>query len=527
MALPLGRTVLASAVPLVAAWAIGLGGSPEPSAVSPSPFDRPTWQVWPAAGTWSSRLEDEYAAFVARLGDAVASRSCRRLWPCLRDPAANLLWDGSDAALELPADCADLPYLLRAYFAFKRRLPFGFVSAVAGDPGRDVRYTRNLRPVEWRSFRDYATPRQLFRGLVGAVHTGMLRMAPDVEDADFYPVAVDRRAIRPGAVYYDPNGHAAVVARVTAEGSIYFLDGHPDGSLTWSRFGEALALGSAAQGGGFVAFRPLTLVDGALVRAPNRELPLFDAVAQHDRARWLVDGTPAGYHAWVRATLAGARRADPVQLLRDEVSALCRDVAERIEAVEAAVAAGLSARPHPMQLPDNIYGTEGEWEEYSTPSRDARLKAAVREIHRELSPALAALDDAGADRLRAALAAAWRDEVARPECDLFYLDTAGDPRDLSLDLVVDRLFELSFDPYHCPELRWGAPAGSDERAGCPDDLVKRLFYEREQRLRNRIDREYGAPTPFDSGPFERPAVDPRTLWRSSDPARALLDARKE
>jgi hypothetical protein len=70
---------------------------------------------------------------------------------------------------------------------------------------------------------------------------------------------------------------------------------------------------------------------------------------------------------------------------------------------------------------------------------------------------------------------------------------------------------MSFDPYHCPELRWGAPAGSPERASCPDGAGKLKWYADEQRLRNRIDREYGAPTPLESGPTEVPDVDPRTI----------------
>ena len=38
-----------------------------------------------------------------------------------------------------------------------------------------------------------------------------------------------------------------------------------------------------------------------------------------------------------------------------------------------------------MKLPENIYGTTGEWELYASPSRDARLKAAFRELYESLS----------------------------------------------------------------------------------------------------------------------------------------------
>ncbi len=39
------------------------------------------------------------------------------------------------------------------------------------------------------------------------------------------------------------------------------------------------------------------------------------------------------------------------------------------------------------------------------------------------------------------------------------------------------------------------------------DTVKQDFYSREQRLRNRIDRDYGAATPLSDGPAEPPDLD--------------------
>ena len=481
------------------------GGSAAPA----TELDQPLAEVWPAVNAWTPRLEDEYAAFVATLGGAVAARRCGKLASCLRDPAANILYEAKqDARLEGVADCADLPYLLRAYFAFKRRLPFGFVSDVEGKPGRSIRYTSNVRPIAFRSWRDFRTPRALLEQMVNLVHSGMYRTAPEVEDSDFYPISIDRRVLRPGTIFYDPNGHVAVVAEVRADGGVYLLGGHPDGSLTWSRFGESFALGGAGQGGGFKAFRPLALRAGRLERAANRTLPWFDALAQFDRARYRVGGAPAGYHAWVRATLAEPGQApDPVAELREQVRALCRDVSDRIDAVDVAVAAGLPGRPHPPALPDNVYGTSGEWEIYSTPSRDARLKAAVR----ELRTSLAALPELG---LRApALAAAWREEAGRPECQFAYRRSGGQTQAFTLDTVMDRLFALSFDPYHCVERRWGAPEGSGELLTCGDGADKRTWYTDEARLRNRIDREYGAPTALLSGPAEAPDVDPRKLWR--------------
>ena len=112
--------------------------------------------------------------------------------------------------------------------------------------------------------------------------------------------------------------------------------------------------------------------------------------------------------------------------------------------------------------------------------------------------------------------AAWSEEVARPACQYRYTNSVGVSVPLSFETLLDRLFALSFDPYHCPELRWGAAAGSPELASCPDNALKRAWYAREARLRNRIDREYGAPTPVTFGPEVAEPVDPRR-WLANPP----------
>ncbi|MBK9036827.1 MAG: hypothetical protein IPL61_37185 [Myxococcales bacterium] len=470
---------------------------------SGSPFDRPIAQSWPAVNQWSPRLEQEYADFVATIGAAIEARRCRRLDACLRDPAINLTYEPAvDADLRLRVDCADLPYVLRAYFSFKRRLPFGFVSRTAGQ-GADPRYALAIEPTRYDAWLAYPTPRALLAGMVGRVHSGMYRIAPAVETSDFYPVAIDRRAVAPGAIYYDPNGHVLVVAQVRPDGVVYLIDGHPDGSLTWKRFGEAFAIGTARLGGGFKRFRPVRVEAERLVQAANAELPWFDPDAQYDPARRLVAGEPVGYHAWVHVTLAeDGVTIDPIAEVRDQVRALCRDLADRAEAVDVAIAAGLAARAHPEAMPDNIYGTDGDWETYSTPSRDARFKAAVR----ELAGYVRGLPVLARALLAPSLRAVWREEAA---CQISYLGSTGVAHTLTLDDVLGRLFDLSFDPYHCPELRWGAPAGSPERAACPDDADKLRWYDDEARLRNRIDRDYGVPTPLDGGPEVPPDVDVR------------------
>jgi hypothetical protein len=70
--------------------------------------------------------------------------------------------------------------------------------------------------------------------------------------------------------------------------------------------------------------------------------------------------------------------------------------------------------------------------------------------------------------------------------------------------------ELRIDPYHCPELRWGADATAGaELATCntqDDTHMKR--YNDEQTLRNYITRPAaGTLTPIGSGPAQAEDID--------------------
>ena len=69
--------------------------------------------------------EDGFGRFVTALGDS----GCSSSESCLRAPANP--WRGSeDRFLDVDVDCAKLPYLLRAYYAWKNGLPFSYVDGV-------------------------------------------------------------------------------------------------------------------------------------------------------------------------------------------------------------------------------------------------------------------------------------------------------------------------------------------------------------------------------------------------------------
>ncbi|MCI5211934.1 MAG: hypothetical protein D3910_24860, partial [Candidatus Electrothrix sp. ATG2] len=158
--------------------------------------------------------------------------------------------------------------------------------------------------------------------------------------------------------------------------------------------------------------------------------------------------------------------------------------------------------------PYNIYGTEGEWEAYSTPGRDARLKAQIREIFNLINDSVRAVAQGdhpyeyqgAAIELVRQFDSIWQESVN--SIQVAYGDPLGRIVPLTLGEIMERLFLLSFDPYHCPELRWG----DTDAATCPAGSSKRWWYEQEQRLRNVIDKDNQAHTTLDWGPEQTPDI---------------------
>lgn len=267
-------------------------------------WDQPMAVAWPAEHEWNAQYEAQYEEFVRSIGRGIMTRTCIRMDDCLNNPAVNPLHDPSEVRLGLRPDCADVPYTLRAYFAFKKHLPFGFVSQMGGEGG-DPRYLHHGVPMAWRQWSDFRTPRTFFDRMPSIVHSGMFRLAPELEDGDTVPAHIDRNSIRPGTMYYDTNGHVLVVSEVLEDGNIQFIDGHPGGSITHPRFDvpRQSAPGSVQWGGGFRNWRPQRLVNGHIVRAPNEAVPTFAPREQYDRANYQLDGVPVPFEDWVRGSL--------------------------------------------------------------------------------------------------------------------------------------------------------------------------------------------------------------------------------
>ena len=108
----------------------------------PPPPSAAAGSVWPLRNTWNRATENLFSAWIETLFDAPldASPSWTALHEVLRDRKRNFLFNhlglGEDEMGQvIRPDCADNPYFLRAYFAFKMGLPFGYSKCTRGGGG--------------------------------------------------------------------------------------------------------------------------------------------------------------------------------------------------------------------------------------------------------------------------------------------------------------------------------------------------------------------------------------------------------
>ncbi|MEI9993302.1 MAG: hypothetical protein WDM91_01810 [Rhizomicrobium sp.] len=486
-----------------------------------------TWRI--TRDHWTQADEDGFGKFVAALG----ASNCSSSQSCLRDPANP--YRGTDQHfVDIDVDCAKLPYLLRGYYAWKNGLPMGYVDGVSGEGG-DLRYTKSAnRATSRRDLVDHGggidAPEAL-RGMLGTVFSGTYRTDASEHRgvlSDFYSPALQPGSIHPGSLVYDINGHVGIVWKVDADGRIYYMDAHPDYTITRSVYGAQFGQSPARLGGGLKNWRPFTLVGahkdgkgnllgGHLAYAENDQLADFSLVQYSGtepnpkldikKARYVYNGAELGFYEYVRVAVSGGRMDfNPVYELKATMKTLCNDLGDRAQYVDLDIKDGISVKPHPERLPDNIYGSENlEWETYSTPSRDARIKAAFVQFYKDMDemiglwvkrdPRIVYDGNFLKDDLQRAYA------QQSQACTITYLNSAHRPVPMTFDDMMRRLFTISFDPYHCVELRWGAEG--DERASCTDGKAKLRWYEAEQRLRNQPDRTYDLQMGFNIDELNR------------------------
>ena len=459
--------------------------------------------VWPLRRGWSRTMENLYAAWIEHLFDApVGARpSWSPLHQVLRDPQRNLLYnylggqeDGPKArsAVVAKPDCADLPYFLRAYFAWKLGLPMGYRHCDRGSskrPSRCGELRTNVGQVGHAAGSLGHAFSQFLRRKVSYVHSGSGRTGAEDEQTDLFPLALKRRTLRPGAVYVDPYGHLLIVAKWVAQrgtkgGLLYAIDGHPDLSVGRKRFWRgAFMFTSKLPGGGFKAFRPLVRRGGAVVPLTNAELKRSVDYRGYFSKEQERISTETFYERMDR--VIDPKPLPPVAAYRERLDALYELLQERVDSVKAGEVymKKQGYRVGKMPRGPRIFETRGPWEDFSTPARDMRLLIAIRDVERfpERVVTQPQRFSRPAGQGPKAAQAAMRALFAKvsKEKRITYVKSDGSQKVLTMADVIARGkgLEVGYNPNDCVELRWGA--SGDEMSTCK----RRAPQEQQQRMR--------------------------------------------
>jgi hypothetical protein len=386
----------------------------------------------------------------------------------------------------------------------------------------DTRYSRNgnyfssrVNIPHSRGYeRDYFKVMDLLRDGLDSGSYRMLLTPAGTPAADFYSPAIRPGSIRPGTAVYDPRGHLAIVWDVTANGDIMLMDSHPDNSLGSRRYNDDFPKSLPPHGAGFKNFRPFHLEN--VVRDQNGVITrgnfVFDTDAQipdfsleqyfgnlnpnnsiSGNAKYKADGHQVDWYDYVKIRLAnGFYKLDPVNEFRQDVKNLCSSLQNRASSVQAAIDKNIQKLDHPAQLPTNIYGADGDWESYSTPGGDLRIRQQAVSLITNAKSYLTKLQSRDphfsyqGSNLKADLIKIYNEVNA--SCVITYRNSQNQTVKMGLSTALHRLTKMAFDPYLCSERRWGAVSKAEVRT-CADDTEKAEWYTLEQFLRNSMVRD--------------------------------------
>ncbi|MBO0759231.1 MAG: hypothetical protein J2P54_25610, partial [Bradyrhizobiaceae bacterium] len=480
--------------------------------------------IWPLRNTWNRATENLYSVWIQKLFDAPldATLSWRALHEVLRDRSRNILFNylglGEDEmGIVLHPDCADLPYFLRAYFAFKMGLPFGYSKCSRGSgsgPPKCPGWSNieNLeppsppvpRPLPEQEAADRSRLQMLVHpgapptpttasvpsirpsgfaakssGLAAsfghyltivadAVHSGSGRTAATDDNTDYYPVPLTQETLRPGVVYADPYGHVLVLARRVAQadgaaGVFFAVDAQPDGTVARKRFwrGNFLFMRDSGLGSpGFKRFRPIVRErNGRLRRLTNSEI-----AKNPEYSDYSVEQSRLGIEDFYdrMEDVMSPEPLDPFRALQEAITALEEQVKARVTSVENG--RKFQSTGHgDVPMPDgaSIFETTGAWEDFATPARDLRLLIAIDVVRGfpdrvERRPDRYAMPkEKNVAEVKTELRSMLASEL--PVRKFSYTRTDGSTWNLTLKDVVDRApaLEMAYNLNDCVELRWG------------------------------------------------------------------------
>jgi hypothetical protein len=272
----------------------------------------------------------------------------------------------------LPTDCSDAVYAARAIFSYENKLPFAVRDATGGSNQLSNKMSR---------FDSISDPLQRARKFVAYVGE---MTSTNTLPSDTYPVAVNRTNIRPGTVWTRPRisknniikriisggvradpGHAEIVKTVSDTGVLYLIGStvpkavrqlHTTSSLVFMPIESSTGLRNWMLPEYYGRSRP---------NLPGYSLEQFSSIGGGDRrslSQWTHD---------VQRRLA-LRTESKSESIQRQVEDLCSLVKARVDIV-----AQSEAR---RQHLDGSCMKAGDYDSYSTPSRDKRIKETILQI---------------------------------------------------------------------------------------------------------------------------------------------------
>lgn len=450
------------------------------------PEFKKTEVFWKAEKSWTRAEENLYSAWIEALfHEADENDSWPDLSSVLCDPEKNFLHNHlclseDNGALHLEPDCADNPFFLRAYFAWKIRLPFGFHECSRGSlehsPGCGRWLTNEMPAGTGDEIKKFA---KLMRLVMNTVHSGTARTELAAQVSDYYPLPLTRDDLRPGVVYADPYGHTLILVRWVPQrqdkpGELLAVDAQPDGTVGIKRFWKGnflFATENVVGQPGFKAFRPIINSAGRLRLMTNQEIQESQDYGNFSLEQLKLQ--PEKFYDRMES-LINPEPLDPEIALKELYRALHEQLLVRVESVEIGEKF-MQAHPGyviPMPSGSNVFLSTGPWEDYSTPNRDLRLLIAMDTIEEFPEKVLKHPErfrikkSETPEKIKSKL----EDLSSRlaEELSITYTRSDGSSWTLTLKEIFRRkeALEMAYNPNDCVEIRWGAPEGSEECSTC-------------------------------------------------------------
>jgi hypothetical protein len=401
-------------------------------------------------------------------------------------------------------DCGIFPALMFMYYSYRRGLPC-VIRPNTDTAIRSMPYSGNFKSFATSSFGFYSRS---------------FRTPPSSETSGSVPVKVERDTVVPGTAAYDVNGHGLMVSKIDDDGTVRFLDAHPDKSISFSKTPESALEGNIKLGntiyGGFRQMRLAKLENGEAHSFSNEEMiPFGFSLDQQENYPKIKSGLLEiggkrikTFSQFIRARMKETGTIEsPIEYIAKAAKDFGNMMRSRESFVQDAWRNVLSYGPITFPNGGNIYVTSGRWEEWSSPSSDCDRKQAYNGMATRLEEMTNGFPNDGdfdytgftsRDELISGILEA-KDRYFKEQI-IPYKHSSGKTIEINLLDVEERLWDLSFDPNHPPELRWGAPKNSEERENMRIRKVPIAgmgnvngikAYDMEQNLRYNAFREPG------------------------------------